>query len=95
MAAAAILELFSMANFNIRPTSYFSLNHLYAVNGCVREATIFLYQPFSVNLTKGILLLAHYLLMFDECCKFKFLLRHTSSVYFIMFYVNFYVYVNS
>ena len=46
--------------------------------GCVREATIFLYQPFSMNLTKDILLLAHYSV---SLMKFMFLLCHVSSVH--------------
>jgi len=32
-------------------------------------------------LTNDILLLAHCLVTFDECCKFIFLLRHVSSVH--------------
>jgi len=34
---------------------------------------------------KNHLLLAHYLVMFNECCKFMFLLRHASSVHLACF----------
>jgi len=38
-----------------------------------------------------ILLIAHYSVMYDDCCKFMFLLHHVSSVHFRMFYTIFYV----
>ena len=56
-------------------------------------ATISLYQPFSMNLTKDILLLAHYSIMFDECCKFMFLSRHVSSIHLLDFIVFFYFFL--
>ena len=42
-----------------------------------------------MNLTKDILLLAHYLVMFNECCKFMFLLRQASTVACFMWIINF------
>jgi len=43
------------------------------------------WQPFNMNLTKDILLIAHYSVMFDECRKFMFLVRHVSSVHLLYF----------
>jgi len=68
------------------------LNHLYAVNtkptGAMRlrQRGLDFYLPtIQYEFNKKHLLLAHYSVMFDGCCKFMFLLRHVSSVYLVHF----------